>query len=155
MTPAINVLKKNKISHRIHHYDHDPNEKAYGEEAALKLELSPDRIFKTLVVNIDHRSMAIALVPVSRQLSLKKMAKTMKTKKIAMAEKKIVERTTGYLTGGVSPLGQKKRLPMVVNSSALEFETIFVSAGRRGLQIELSPEDLIDLTGSQISEIAI
>lgn len=154
MTPAVNLLKKNKVTHRIHHYDHDPDTRSFGEEAADKLGLSHDRIFKTLVVSMDDHAMAIALVPVSRRLNLKKMARTMKTKKIGMAEKKVVERITGYLPGGVSPLGQKKRLPTVIDSSALDFQTIFVSAGRRGLQVELAPGDLVGLLGAQLFEIA-
>jgi Cys-tRNA(Pro)/Cys-tRNA(Cys) deacylase len=142
MTPAINCLKKSNISHQVHQYDHDPNSKAYGEEAAEKLKVSFDRIFKTLVILMDNKTLSVAMVPVSKQLDLKAVATALGSKKTAMADKKAVERSTGYVLGGVSPIGQKKRLKTMMDRSALNFNTVFVSAGRRGLQIELSPKDL-------------
>ena len=142
MTPAINCLKKAKINYQLHQYEHNPDSKAYGEEAAQKLNIAFDQIFKTLVVSVDNRDLAVAVVPVSRQLDLKAFVKVIGSKKAKMADKKDVERTTGYISGGVSPIGQKKKLMTIIDSSALKFNSIYVSAGRRGLQIELSPKDL-------------
>ncbi len=147
MTPAINSLIKANIKHKIHSYDHDPKSKAYGEEAAEELNVSFDRLFKTLVVSIESKVLAVAVVPVSKQLHLKSFAKSIKAKKVKMADKTYVERSTGYLLGGVSPIGQKKRLTTIIDESALSFDTIYVSAGKRGLQVELSPHDL----GAQIN----
>ncbi len=154
MTPAINLLKKAKLDYQVHTYDHDPGSTAYGEEAAQKLGISFDRLFKTLVVRVNNKDMMVALVPVSRQLDVKLFARAVKAKKAGMADKKDVERTTGYLLGAVSPLGQKKKLPTVIDTSALDFETIFVSAGRRGLQVALSPEDICSQTQAQFFDIA-
>lgn len=142
MTPAINIAKKNKISYKIREYEHDPASESYGLEAAEKLGLSEERVFKTLVVNIDHKELAVAVVPVSSMLSLKLMAKAAGAKKAEMAKKADVQRSTGYVLGGVSPLGQKKKLKTFIDGSAQAFETILVSAGRRGLEVELSPVDL-------------
>ncbi|MGE4560366.1 MAG: Cys-tRNA(Pro) deacylase [Desulfobulbus sp.] len=142
MTPGINVLKKYKIKHTLHAYHHDPSSASYGVEAAQKLGIPEDRVFKTLVVLLDEQAFAVGLVPVCSMLNMKLMAKVTDAKKAAMAEKGLVERATGYVLGGVSPLGQKKRLPTIIDASAQHFPTIFVSAGRRGLEIELSPEDL-------------
>jgi Cys-tRNA(Pro)/Cys-tRNA(Cys) deacylase len=146
MTPATNALKKAKIKYHIHPYDHDPEGTAYGEEAAQKLNISQDRLFKTLVVSTDSDSLAVALVPVSCQLDLKKFSKALGSKKTKMADKKRVEQSTGYIPGGVSPVAQKKKLKTIIDESAQNFDTIFVSAGRRGLQIELSPLDLARIT---------
>ena len=153
MTPAINTAKRAKIAYRIHEYDHDPSAESYGDEAAAKLGLDNRRIFKTLVASVDGRSLAVAVVPVACQLDLKLLAKALGAKKTAMADKKDVSRATGYVLGGVSPLGQKKRLATVIDASAKAFETIFVSAGRRGLQIELSPMDLGVLTKATFATI--
>ena len=149
MTPAINCLKKAKIKYQIHQYEHDPNSKAYGEEAAEKLNISFDQIFKTLVISVDNKNLSVALVPVSKQLDLKAFVKVIGSKRAKMADKKEVERATGYILGGVSPIGQKKKLITIIDSSALKFNTIYVSAGRRGMQIEISPKDL----GSQTRAI--
>jgi Cys-tRNA(Pro)/Cys-tRNA(Cys) deacylase len=154
MTPAIQRLKKSKIPFVLHEYEHDPAIRAYGEEAVQKLGVAPGQLFKTLVVSTDG-SLAVGVVPVSGQLDLKAMAKALGRKKAAMAEKKQVERSTGYLTGGVSPLGQKKQLPTIIDASALDFDTIFVSAGCRGLQISLSPGDLAGLTRAIFVHIRI
>jgi len=153
MTPAIQRAKQARIPHRIHEYDHDPASRAFGEEAAVKLGVDPARIFKTLVVACWEKDPAVAVVPVSMQLDLKRFARTMGAKKAAMADKHVVEKTTGYVVGGVSPLGQKKRLTTVIDASARNHETIYVSAGRRGLQIELSPQDLCALTQARFDAI--
>ncbi len=142
MTPAIQRLKKSKTPFTIHQYEHDPLSSSYGEEAADKLEVSPERIYKTLIVRLNDGSFAVAILPVLHQLDLKQFAKAAGVKKAAMADKKDAERATGYILGGISPIGQKKRLKTVIDKSAQSNDTIFVSAGRRGLDIELKSEDL-------------
>lgn len=153
MTPAINAAKKAKISDTVHQYVHDPSASSYGKEAAEKLGLDEARVFKTLVVEFDNGSLAVAIIPVSAMLGMKQLAKAAGAKRAAMAEKGAVERATGYVLGGVSPLGQKKRLPTFIDSSASSFPTVFVSAGRRGLDIELSPADLASLTGAKFAAL--
>jgi Cys-tRNA(Pro)/Cys-tRNA(Cys) deacylase len=153
MTPAVNELKKNKISHTLHHYDHDPKHPSYGLEAAEKLGVDPGRVFKTLVLQLDDGRLAVAVLPVSLKLNLKKAAAACGSKKAEMAPKGLVEKSTGYILGGVSPLGQKKRLLTVINSSAAIYPTILVSGGRRGLEIDLSPADLARLTGGRLHDL--
>ena len=145
MTPAVTFLKKRNIPFTLHSYDHDPDHPSFGMEAAEKLGADPARVFKTLVVQVDGRELAVAIVPVERQLNLKSMARTLGAKKIIMAESRAVQSATGYILGGVSPLAQKKRLRTAVDDSALQQKTILVSGGRRGLEIELAPQDLISL----------
>ncbi|MFC1884776.1 Cys-tRNA(Pro) deacylase [Thermodesulfobacteriota bacterium] len=147
MTPAINSAKRANINFNIHEYDHDPAADSYGEEAAIKLGVDTGRVFKTLVVALDNKDLAVAVLPVSKLLNLKLFAKAIGTKKVAMADRKVVERTTGYVLGGVSPIGQKKKLRTIIDESATVHDTIYVSAGRRGLDIELAPDDLCLLTG--------
>jgi len=154
MTPAVARAKKAKIFFSLHEYDHDPLVRAYGLEAADKLGVDPAHLFKTLVADVRGRGLTVALVPVSGQLDLKALARAMDGKKAAMAEKGQVEKTTGYLTGGVSPLGQKKALPTVIDASAASLDTIYVSAGRRGLQIQLHPSDLAALTRARFVPIS-
>ncbi len=153
MTPAIKAAIKAKISYTVHHYQHDPAAGSYGREAAEKLGIAAERVFKTLVVELDEKTLAVAIIPVSGSLSMKQLARAAGAKKAAMAEKAAVERATGYVLGGVSPLGQKKRLPTFIDGSATSFPTIFVSAGRRGLEIELKAADLATLTGAAFVEI--
>lgn len=154
MTPAIKKAKQAKIKFKIHEYEHDQNYPSYGEEAAKKLKISPNQVFKTLVVQLDHRELEVAVVPVSKQLDLKLFSQSLAAKKSKMANKGDVERVTGYVLGGVSPLGQKKNLITVIDQSALEYETIFVSAGKRGLEIELSPKDLTQLSDGKTALIS-
>ena len=153
MTPAINAAEKSGVSYKVHEYSHDPSAESYGLEAAHKLEIPEERVFKTLVVSTGANGLAVAIVPVSGLLSMKLAAKALGAKKANMADASDVERVTGYVLGGVSPLGQKKKLKTVLHSSALNYPTIFVSAGRRGLEIELSPEDLLSLTNGDTAEI--
>lgn len=153
MTPAINLAKKKKINFATHHYDHDPKAASYGEEAAEKLGLELTRVFKTLVVATEKNELCVCVVPVAGMLDLKSVAKALKTKKVTMADAKKVESTTGYVLGGVSPLGQKKQLTTLIDTSAESQQTIFVSAGKRGLEIELSPQDLQMLTRANFAEI--
>ncbi len=153
MTPAINMAKKAKIPFNIHEYEHDPAAEAYGKEAAEKLGIAPERVFKTLVV-ANGKDLVVAVVPVLLHLDLKLLAKAVGAKKVAMADVRQVERTTGYVVGGVSPLGQKKALPTILDSSAEQFKTIFVSGGRRGLDIELAPQDLARLVRGVFKPVA-
>ncbi|MEH6519142.1 MAG: Cys-tRNA(Pro) deacylase [Halioglobus sp.] len=153
MTPGINVAKNNNVSHRVHEYSHDEASESYGLEAAEKMGVPEERVFKTLVVSLDNRELVVGVIPVSSMLSMKLIAKAAGAKKAAMADKSDVERSTGYVLGGVSPLGQKRRLKTIIDSSAKNYATVYVSAGRRGLEIELSPVDLAQLTNGVIAEI--
>lgn len=155
MTPAINAAKKAKVEHRVHEYRHDPAAESYGEEAALALGLNPAQVFKTLLVacNGDNKQLAVAVVPVIGKLDLKAMAAALKVKKVAMANPQDAERATGYVVGGISPLGQKKRLPLVLDNSATQFSSIYMSAGRRGLEIEMAAADLVRLTTATLADI--
>lgn len=153
MTPAINLARKQKIEHRVHEYSHDAASESYGLEAAEKLDIPPAQVFKTLVVKLDGRELAVGVVPVSAMLNMKLIAKAAGAKKASMAEPQEVERSTGYVLGGVSPLGQKKRLKTIVDQSAESFPTIYVSAGRRGLEIELAPRQLTALTSGKFAAL--
>jgi Cys-tRNA(Pro)/Cys-tRNA(Cys) deacylase len=147
-TPAVAAAERAGIDFALHEYEHDPAAESYGLEAAEKLGVDPARVFKTLVVSIDGE-LAVACVPVASQLDLKALGK-----RARMAERTQAERTTGYVTGGISPIGQRRRLPTHLDASAREHETIMVSAGRRGLQIELSPDDFVRLTEARIHPIS-
>jgi Cys-tRNA(Pro)/Cys-tRNA(Cys) deacylase len=149
MTPAIDVAREAGIEHHIHQYQHDPASAGYGTEAAEKLGLNPACVFKTLVVAVDTKTLVVAIVPVNAMLSMKLIAKAANGKKAIMADKQQVQRSSGYVLGGVSPLGQKRPLATFIDESAQLFERIHVSAGRRGLEIELAPADLAALTQAQ------
>lgn len=153
MTPAINLAKKLNLDYHIHEYEHDPNSESYGLEAAEKLGLPPQQVFKTLVVETDGNKLAVAILPVIDSLNFKKMAKALGCKKVQMADPKAVERSSGYVLGGVSPLGQKKRLPTVIHQSAQELTTLHVSGGRRGLEIELPPKQLASSLNATFADI--
>ncbi|MEF1305022.1 Cys-tRNA(Pro) deacylase, partial [Vibrio owensii] len=145
MTPAINLAKKKKVTHTIHQYEHDPRADSYGLEAAEVLGQDPKKVFKTLLfcLNGEPKNLAVAIIPVDQKLNLKLAAKAAKGKKADMADPEIAQRTTGYVVGGISPLGQKKALPTFLHESATDQDTICVSAGKRGLEIELAPKDLL------------
>ena len=149
MTPAINSLQKSKTDFKTHEYTHDASAESYGLEAAEKMGVDASRVFKTLVVMLDAKDYAVGVIPVSNMLSMKNIAKAAGAKKAAMADKADVERITGYVLGGVSPLGQKKRLKTFIDESAQQLGTLFVSAGRRGLEIEIKPQDLLKQTSAQ------
>lgn len=156
MTPAVTAAKKARIGFKLHRYGHDPGVESYGGEAAEKLGIAENRVFKTLVASVSvqgRETLAVGVVPVGGLLDLKQLASALGGKKAEMANTHEAERATGYLVGGISPLGQKRRLPMVLDASAHGFETIFVSAGRRGLEIELAPADLQSLTGAILAPI--
>jgi Cys-tRNA(Pro)/Cys-tRNA(Cys) deacylase len=152
-TPATALLARQKVAHTLHPYEHDPRADAYGEEAAAVLGIEPHRIFKTLIAAIDGR-LVCAVVPVAGRLDLKALAAAVGGKRAAMAEPAAAQRATGYVLGGISPLGQKTRLPVVVDASAEPLATVFVSAGKRGLQVELAPGDLVRLTSASYAPIA-
>ncbi|MEH6345392.1 MAG: Cys-tRNA(Pro) deacylase [Bermanella sp.] len=154
MTPAVNALKKSKTPYNLHEYSHNPASDSYGSEAAEKLGISASQVFKTLVVSLDNKALAVAVVPVSSKLSMKQVAKALAAKKAVMANPAEVERVTGYVLGGVSPLGQKKTLKTVIDSSAKDLSSIFISAGRRGLEIEINPVDLAKLTRASFYKVS-
>lgn len=154
MTPAIVLAKKAGVDFTIHDYKHDPAVSSYGEEAASALGLSFHQVFKTLLVSTQpDNSLVVAIIPVDHKLDLKKLAKQLGVKKLTMAKPHEAEKASGYIVGGISPLGQKKRLPCVLDESAFTLETIFVSAGKRGLEIELPPADLIRLCNAKLADI--
>jgi Cys-tRNA(Pro)/Cys-tRNA(Cys) deacylase len=152
-TPATALLARLGIAHSVHAYDHDPRRGAYGQEASDALGVRPERVFKTLVADVDG-ALTVGVVPVAGQLDLKALAAAVAGKKAAMADVAAAERATGYVAGGISPLGQRRRLPVVIDSSALEFATVFCSGGRRGLEIELAPADLVRAAGARVAVIA-
>ena len=153
MTPAVALLKKKGVEHAVLQYSHDANAPSYGLGAAEKLALSAALVFKTLVVELDTGKLAVAILPVTHTLNMKKVAKAMGTKKAHMAKPEQVERTSGYVLGGVSPLGQKKALPTVLHSSAQPLPKMYVSGGRRGLEIALAPSSLLALTRGIVAYI--
>jgi len=159
MTPAINLAKQRGLDYRLHEYTHDSNAASFGLEAAEKLGVDVTQVFKTLVVLTDTDVLAVAILPVDKTLNFKKMAKALSVnkmlacKKVQMADPKQVERSTGYVLGGVSPLGQKKRLPTVIDESAQTHSTIYISGGRRGLEIELPPAQLATTLTARFASI--
>ncbi len=153
MTPAINLARQQQVNHKVHEYSHDPAAASYGLEAAEKLGLSPDQVFKTLVIQVDAKALVVAVIPVAAKLSMKLIAKAAGGKKADMANAADVSRSTGYVLGGVSPLGQKKRLPTFIDMSAQAQATVYVSAGRRGLEIELAAADLAALTNGRFADL--
>jgi Cys-tRNA(Pro)/Cys-tRNA(Cys) deacylase len=152
-TPATVALQGAGIPFTAHHYSHEPAATGYGLEAAGKLGLDPDRVFKTLLADADG-SLVVGIVPVSGQLDLKALAAAVGAKKAVMAEPAVAERKTGYVLGGISPIGQKARHATVLDETAELHDTVFVSGGRRGFDLELSPADLIAVTGATVAAIA-
>ncbi|WP_436970702.1 Cys-tRNA(Pro) deacylase [Micromonospora avicenniae] len=152
-TPATALLTKRKVAHSTHPYDVSPDAPNYGALVAAALGVPPERVFKTLVTVIDG-ALAVAVVPVTGELDLKALAAAVGGKRATLADRAAAERATGYVRGGISPLGQRKRLPTVLDSSALDFPTIYVSAGRRGLQLQLTPADLLALTEARTARLA-
>ena len=152
-TAATALLTRQGIPFTVHAYDHDPRRGSYGLEAAQAMGVESGRVFKTLVADVDG-TLAVGVAPVAAQLDLKALAAAVGGKKAAMAEPAAAERATGYVTGGISPLGQRRRLRVVVDSSALEFPTVFCSGGRRGLEIELAPGDLVRAANATVAPIS-
>ena len=152
-TPATVALTRAGVPFTTHAYEHDPAAPSYGLEAAEVLGLPPDQVFKTLFVEVDGR-LAVGIVPVSRQLDLKAVAAAVGAKKATMADPSVAERASGYVVGGISPLGQRRTHPTVLDESALAYDTVYVSGGRRGLDIGLAPQDLVRLTAATVARVA-
>lgn len=152
MTPAVQAAKKAKVAFQLHSYEHDTKAESYGLEAAERLGLPPAQVFKTLVALVDEVPV-VAMVPVAHQLDLKCLARAQGGKKAVMCPPDKAQRLTGYVLGGISPLGQKKRLPLVLDSSAQSQQDIYMSAGRRGLEIAMAPQDLLTLTGGKLAAL--
>jgi Cys-tRNA(Pro)/Cys-tRNA(Cys) deacylase len=153
-TPATALLTRQRVPYELHPYEHDPRAGSYGAEAAAALGVPAGRLFKTLVVTVDGR-LAVGVVPVAGSLDLKAIAAALGGKKAAMAEPAAAERATGYVTGGISPLGHRSRLQVVVDASARDWPTVYVSAGRRGLQVSLAPDDLVRAAAATVAAIAV
>ena len=152
-TAAIRVLEQAGVRYALHPYDHDPRAESYGLEAAQALGLDATRVFKTLLADVDG-ALVVAVVPVSRRLDLKALARAYGARRATMADPGAAERATGYVVGGISPLGQKRGHPTVLDRSVLDHETVLVSAGRRGLDVELAPHDLMALTRATTAAVA-
>jgi len=152
-TPATALVARQRVTHRVHEYAHDPRAESYGTEAAEALGVPAARVYKTLVAEVDG-ALTVAVVPVTGSLDLKALAAAAGGKKATMADPAAAERATGYVRGGISPLGQRKRLRTVVDASALDHETVYCSAGRRGLELELAPTDLVRLLDATTARIA-
>jgi Cys-tRNA(Pro)/Cys-tRNA(Cys) deacylase len=152
-TPAIVALTRAGLAHTVHPYQHDPAVRSFGEEAAAALGVPTSRVFKTLLAEVDGR-LTVAVVPVAGLLDLKALADAAGGTRAALAEAAVAERATGYVVGGISPIGQRRQLPTVVDSSAFDHPTVFVSAGRRGLDVELTAADLVAVTGALTAPIA-
>lgn len=161
MTPAIRLLKKHKIKFNIHQYQHDSHQSHYGQEAANKLgvelNIVAGQIFKTLVISMngDNKTLAVCVLPVDCTLDLKQAAKTLACKKIELADPQLAQKRTGYIVGGISPLGQKQKLPTLIDNSAEQYATIMVSGGKRGLEIEISPEDLATELNAKFAKLTV
>lgn len=156
-TPAIAALRRARVQHALRPYDHDATAHArglgYGVEAAQSLGVEPERVLKTLLAEVDG-ALTVAVVPVTSQLDLKALAAAVGGKRAVLAEPTTAERATGYVVGGISPIGQRRRLPTVLDEAAMTAATVLVSAGRRGLDVELAPADLVTLTGARTAPIA-
>lgn len=151
-TPATSALTAAGVAFTVHEYTHDARAESYGLEAAEAMGIDPGRVFKTLFADLDG-ALVVGVVPVAGQLDLKALARALDGRKAVMADPKAAERATGYVVGGISPLGQRRAHPTVVDASALDHETIFVSAGRRGLEVELSPAELVRLTAARVAAL--
>ena len=155
MTPAVKVLKASSIPYTVHSYDHVPMSRSYGLEAAEKLGIAPQRVFKTLIVMLETKRLCVGVISVEQQLNMKRIAKAAggRGKKADMADSQLAERTTGYVMGVISPIGQKRRLDTYIDRAAIAHETIFISGGKRGLDIELDPSQLIGLINATIADL--
>src|SRR4051794_40712693 len=153
VTPAVMALRAAGVDFTVREYAHDERSESFGLEAADALGLDPDRVYKTLVARADD-NLVVAVVPVSGRLDLKALARTVGAAKAAMAEVREAERATGYVAGGISPFGQKRAHPTVVDETVELWPTVYVSGGRRGLDVEIAPADLIDVTGAIVAEIS-
>lgn len=151
-TPATMLLQRSGVAYTLHPYEHDPRAASYADEATAALGVDPSRLFKTLIARVDGR-LVCAVVATAGRLDVKALAAALAGKRAELADPGDAQRATGYVTGGISPLGQRSRLPVVVDTSASGFPTVFVSAGRRGLQVELAPADLVRLADATLAAI--
>jgi Cys-tRNA(Pro)/Cys-tRNA(Cys) deacylase len=154
MTPAIRALQQAKARYKLHEYEHDPAAPSFSLECAAVLGVEPARVFKTLVAKVDGGNLVMGIVPASAHLDLKALAAAVGSKRAEMADPQAAQRATGYVLGGISPLGCRRKLATVLDRSAMEHATILVSAGRRGLQIEIAPGELLRLAGTTAAPIA-
>lgn len=152
-TPATVVLSAQRVAHTVHPYDVSPTASGYGALVAAALGVEPERVFKTLVTEVDG-VLTVAVVPVTGELDLKALAAAAGGKRAALADQAVAERSTGYVRGGISPLGQRRRLPTIIDSSALQLDLMYVSAGRRGLQVALAPAELVRLTAASTGHLS-
>ncbi len=152
-TRATELLAKLGIRYTVHHYEHDPRHPSYGQEASEALGVPPERVFKTLIADVDGQ-LTVGVVPVAGSLDLKALAAAVGGKRAVMADPVQAEKSSGYVTGGITPIGLRKRLPVVLDETALTYATVFCSAGQRGLEIELAPADLITAAGAHTAAIA-
>ena len=152
-TPATDALTRAGVAHTLHPYEHHDGERHFGDEATAALGLDPARVLKTLVVDVGG-GLAVAVVPVAHQLDLKALAAALGAKRATMADPAAAQRSSGYVLGGISPLGQRTPLPTVVDASTQDFPTVYVSAGRRGLQVELAPTDLVAVTQATVAAVS-
>lgn len=153
MTPAINQLEAAGVAFTLHEYEHGGSLQDFGLEAAEKLGLDPDQVFKTLLVSTDG-GQAVAIVPVSCKLALKSVGRALGTKRVEMCDPAVAERVTGYVRGGISPFGQRRRLPTVLDETATLFDTIYVSGGKRGLDLGVAPSDLVSVLDATIADVS-
>jgi len=153
MTPAVVALRAAGVTFTLHEYAHDPRSDSFGLEAATELGLDPDRVYKTLLATADG-GLVVAVVPVSGRLDLKALARAVGASKAAMADVRAAERATGYVAGGISPFGQKRAHRTVVDETVELWPTVYVSGGRRGLDVEIAPADLIEVTGATVQDIS-
>jgi Cys-tRNA(Pro)/Cys-tRNA(Cys) deacylase len=153
-TPATTTLSRLGVQFAVHAYEHDPAAASYGLEAAAALGVPPGQVFKTLLVDTDGAGLAVGIVPVDRSLDLKALASALGVKRVTMAAPTDAERATGYVVGGISPIGQRRALPTVLDASATAFDRVYVSGGRRGLDLSLSPDDLLSVTGGRLHGIS-
>jgi len=157
-TPATSLLRQRSVGFAVHEFAHGPGERNYGTVAAESLGIEPDRVFKTLLASVEGLAppgVAVGIVPVSRQLSLKELAHAVGGKRAQMCDPAVAQRITGYVVGGISPFGQKKLLPTAIDESCHRYGTIFVSGGKRGLEIEIAPDDLIDVLNAAVAPISV
>ena len=152
-TPATALLRELQITFSTHNYEHEPRERSFGLEAAAALDLDPEQVFKTLITTIDG-TLTVAVVPVNGSVDMKSLASCRGGHRAELAEQGLAERTTGYVAGGISPIGQKRLLPTVIDETVELFDTVYVSGGKRGLDIGLAPQDLIRVTGATVAAIA-
>ncbi|MBF4767346.1 Cys-tRNA(Pro) deacylase [Nocardioides agariphilus] len=153
MTPAVAALTRAGIPFTVHEYDHDPRATSFGLEAAEALGVDPDQVFKTLLADLDG-SLVVAVLPVSAKLDLKALARALGGSKAAMADPKAAERATGYVTGGISPVGQKRTHRTVLDETSMMWDAIYVSGGRRGLDLAIAPADLVEATGAITADVS-